>query len=233
MSRVTFPVGIAELLLLDLAVWITGELSQEVDAFRALVVGESFPAELDQFGLCDVASTFDKGLNLLAELSVRNTNNGNVGDCRVAEEDIFDLGWIDVGAPRDDHVGLAVCQVEIALFVDVPHISDRKHLSSPRLGGFVGSTLVFEAQSVVYVDLPDLSGSQLIALVIQDVDLYSGDGSPDRSRSGPPDFLGALGRVALGGCVVLIHTPGRKHIEGFPFHVDWAGSSGVQNPLYR
>jgi hypothetical protein len=45
---------------------------------------------------------------------MRNSNNADFFDCRMAVHDIFNFGWVNVFTPRNDHVFEAVKHVHIA-----------------------------------------------------------------------------------------------------------------------
>ncbi|MNG08961.1 hypothetical protein D3C84_923550 [compost metagenome] len=54
---------------------------------------------------------------------VWHADHSDIGNCVVAVEDVLDFGGIDVFTASDDHVSLAVVDVQEAAFVDVPHIT--------------------------------------------------------------------------------------------------------------
>src|SRR5690349_8228614 len=77
------PVGFAQKVLQQLAGLLTGQRSMEVDAAWALGVRQALTAIVDQLAFQLVSSPrriveFHRGLHLLAELRVRNAEDGHI-----------------------------------------------------------------------------------------------------------------------------------------------------------
>ena len=66
----------------------------------------------------DALGRLDHRLDLLAPVLVGDAEDGGVAHLGVREQHVLDLGRVDVGAARDDHVDLAVAQEEVAVLVD-------------------------------------------------------------------------------------------------------------------
>jgi hypothetical protein len=67
----------------------------------------------------------DDRLHRLAHFRIGHADHGNVGDPRVAGQDVFGLLRVDVHAAGDDHVGLAVGEVKVAVLVEVADVTER------------------------------------------------------------------------------------------------------------
>ena len=151
------------------------QLGLEVDRARALVLAQPLVAEREQLrlersGPASSIDGLDDGLDLLAELVVRDAEHGDVGDLRVRDQHVLGLLRVDVDAARDDHVGLAVGQVEVAVLVEVADVADRRPaVLVARVGGLVGRVVVGEARAALGPDRADLAGRQLVAVVVEDV----------------------------------------------------------------
>jgi hypothetical protein len=110
--------------------------SRGSDAWKSIVLGSlNFASFSRQNASSSAASALardharrglDHRLDLLAPLLVRDAEHRDVADLRVLEEDVLDLGRVDVRAARDDHVDLAVAQEEVARFVQVADVADRE-----------------------------------------------------------------------------------------------------------
>ena len=63
-------------------------------------------------------------MHRLAPLLVRDAEHGDVDDVRMLFQDGLDLRRIDVHSAGDDHVLLAIADVEEALFVEIRDVAD-------------------------------------------------------------------------------------------------------------
>ncbi len=160
------PVLVLEEPLVELARGVAGEFLAEVDRTWALDVGELAPAELDQLarergGLFLVGrhdSRVDDGLDLFAEVVVRHTEHGDVDHLVVGDQHVLGLLRIDVHAAGDDHVGLAVGEVQEAVGVEVADVAERAPaLRVPRVLRLLGVVVVFEFCAALEVDGAGLS----------------------------------------------------------------------------
>src|ERR1700722_389428 len=127
---VTGPVSISQNALVQLPRLRPGQLGDEVDAPRALEVGESVPAVGDQV-LCEVGpggclvNELYYGLDLLAEVFVRYADDRHVHDCWMSGKDVLGLLRIDVDPAGDDNVTLPVGQIQVPVRVNVANVPDR------------------------------------------------------------------------------------------------------------
>ena len=129
------PVLVLEQALVELAGGVAGELGAEVDRAGALHVGQVLPAVGDELALEVGAGVghvdgLDDRLHLLAEVVVGHAEDGDVGHLRVQREDVLGLLRVHVHAAGDDHVRLAVGEVEEAVVVEVADVAERA--TSPR-----------------------------------------------------------------------------------------------------
>jgi len=66
------------------------------------------------------------GLDLFAHLLVRHPEHRDVGDIVVRDQHVLGLLWVDVHAARNDHVGLAVGEIEKAFGVEIADVAERR-----------------------------------------------------------------------------------------------------------
>ncbi len=67
----------------------------------------------------------DDGFDFLAELLVRDADDGDIGDFGVVDEDIFGLLGVDIDPAGDNHMGAAIGEVEEAVFIDPANVAER------------------------------------------------------------------------------------------------------------
>jgi hypothetical protein len=66
----------------------------------------------------------DGGLSALPPFFVRQADDGDILDPGMRTDHRLDLGGIDALATRNDHVTLAIDQVDVAFVVPADHIAD-------------------------------------------------------------------------------------------------------------
>ena len=89
-------------------------------------------------GLSSTVGHDDRGDDL-AVLVVRQPDHRHLGDVRMADEDRFDLGRVDVRAAGDHEVLAPVDHVEVAVLVEIPDVAERREITAvDRLGELVG-----------------------------------------------------------------------------------------------
>src|SRR5262249_52133416 len=169
------PVGVPEHALDELACAVAREPLVEGDLAGHLVVGHVLPAERAHVvdGERLARPELDCGVHALAPLVVGHAEHGRVLDHRVTVERVLDLGRIDVHATGDDHVALAIADVDEALRVHVGHVADGEPVAADgvprRLGILV--VLVEDARIAAHVELAGLAGRHGPAVVVQDGEL--------------------------------------------------------------
>src|SRR6266516_3846815 len=109
----SFCVSLSLQPLVDLAVVLTRQLVDELNAARALVVRQPVTTEADELvgkvaARLDARAQLDHCEHLFAPLRVRDADDGGVGQGGMVEQHRVDLGRVDVHAARDDEVGAAV-----------------------------------------------------------------------------------------------------------------------------
>src|SRR5260370_26199664 len=120
-------VSLAKLPLEHLAGRVSRQRVEEDDLLRRLEAGEPRPAVRDQRLRRDAARIMaglqhDEAARYLAPPRVRHADHGGLEDRLVLVEHALDLGRRDVLPARDDHVLLAVVDVEVAVLVKVPDV---------------------------------------------------------------------------------------------------------------
>ena len=148
----------------------------------------------------------DDGLDLLAELVVRDPEHGGVGHRRMRDEHVLGLLRIDVDAARDDHVRLAVGEVEIALLVQVADVADRGPPALvARCGRLLRVVVVLERPAALRPHHPRPPRRELAPILVEDV-RRADEGAPDRSAMREPVVGVDRGeQVDLRRRVVLVH----------------------------
>ena len=159
----------------------------------------------------------DDGLHLFAEVRVRHAEDGHVGDLRVDGQHVLRLLGVDVDAAADDHVGLAVGQVEEAVLVELADVAEgAPAVLEEGVARLLGRVVVLEALHVrgAEVDAALLADRELVALLVDDVN-RAGERLADGSLVGEPVLgRGVAEAVALGSGVVLVddRSPPVEHL---------------------
>src|SRR6267378_4152020 len=117
-----------------------GEVPGELDHLGDLERREAFLAECDDllFRRRGSALQDNECLDRLTTVRVRDTDRRRFPDGRMHEEDFLDLPRIDVVAGTQDHVLLAVYDVEVAVFVHLRDVPRQKPSVSEDHRGFLG-----------------------------------------------------------------------------------------------
>src|SRR5690606_3067690 len=98
------------------------------------------------------------------------------------------LGGIDVHPTGDDQVGAAVGEVQVAVGVEIPHITEGEVVTPVARRGLVRVSEVREAAGIrrLDVDGADLTGGQLPpGGRVEDADVVRCGGLADRARALP------------------------------------------------
>ena len=126
----------------------------------------------------------DDGVNALAPFFVRQADHRDVLDEGCAPTEGFDFGRIDVLAAGDDHVALAVGEVDVAVFVAAGHVTDGAIVAAEGFLGFLRQAPVaVEGVRIAGVQLTGLSVRHLVAGFVQNLDRRGADAfAADRSE---------------------------------------------------
>ena len=118
----------------------------------------------------------DDGVNALAPFCVRQADHRDVLDQRMRADQCFDFGGIDVLAAGDDHVALAVGEMDVAVLVAAGHVADRAVVAAEGLLGLLRQAPVaVEGVCVAGIELAGLSVRHLVAGLIQNFDRRGAD----------------------------------------------------------
>src|SRR5215475_7523627 len=114
-------------------------LADERDRSRPLVTGDAILAPFEDFvrrWRLTIPGN-DHGMHALAPLCVADADDRHILHLRMAAQQRFDLGGIYVLTTGDDHVALAVDQINVALFVAAGHVADRTVAAAKGLLGLL------------------------------------------------------------------------------------------------
>src|SRR6516164_1992214 len=125
------PKTVAQMALYQLAGRRARQLGLEIDRARALDRRQMRAAELDQLALQRVARTshvvrLHHSLDLLAHFLVRHAEHRDVSNVRMGDQHVLGLLRVDVHPARDDHVGLSVGEIEVAVLVEIADVAERR-----------------------------------------------------------------------------------------------------------
>ncbi len=141
-------------------------------------MGEVLAAERDELSLdlgagLDAVGELHHGLDLFAEVFVRNPEDRSVHHLRMRDQQVLGLLRVDVHPARDDHVRLAIREVQVAVVIDVPHVADGAGIARlvARLRGLVGSMEVLEVGGALEPDRSRCAGRLWLAVLVQDQEL--------------------------------------------------------------
>ena len=134
---------------------------------------------------CGAFGEHDNGHRRLAPARVRHADDGGLAHLRQFVDHTFDFGGGDVLAAGDDHVLLAVGQIQEAVRIEIADVAGAEPVAEEgrrRLGRILPVALrdLRSAQA----DFAVLAGPEPIAGIVADFDLDMGDGAAGRA-----DFL--------------------------------------------
>src|SRR5207244_11606128 len=143
----------------ELAGGVAREVGVEGDLPRRLVVGEVAAAEFHHLGRRHrrTGAGLHGRVHALTPLGVGDAEHGGVLDGGVPVQHVLDLGRLDVDAARDDHVALAIADVDEALVVHPRHVADAQPFAA---GGLLGGgrVLVVPVEDAVVAAHVQLAG---------------------------------------------------------------------------
>ena len=220
----------------------------DVVATRHLVTGQLLTGERGDRRLefcrpLGALGQLQGGLHPFAELFVGHTEHRHIHNGRMAGEHPFDLGRVDVHAARDDHVDLAIRQIQVAVVVEVADVAEGEHAwFAVGLGGLrrVAEVLEVGAHGIAHMDdafdeACCVGPGRCAGAIVFGHDLHDhvGHRLAHRTWLGEP-FLGTDLRhhTAFGGAVVLgdLRAPPIDHVA---LHRGRAGCRTVQYELER
>jgi hypothetical protein len=123
----------------------------------------------------------------------------------VLEQHGVHLGREDVHAARDDHLGGAPGQEQVAVLVEVAHVAQREEAAAVGGVGLLAVPEVLEATGLgrLDVDRPHPVGRHALAVVVPDLDHGPGRRAADAARLAQPVLGADEGAAAFGRGVVL------------------------------
>ena len=227
------PVLVLEQALIELSGRVTWELVAEVDGSRAFHVCELFAAIGHQLardffagiiGIHELDDCFD----FFPEVFVRDTEYGDVLNFWMNGEDVLGLLWIDVDAAADDHVRLAVGQIEKTVVVEFADITE----GAPAVrelcgGGLLRIVVVLESSRArSEIDAAFIAYGDFIPFVVDDMH-FAVDRLSDRALVSEPISRRRITEsVAFGPCVIFVDD-GSPPVEHSFLDLDRAGRGCV------
>ena len=209
---------LAQLGLHDLAHRVAGELGDDVDALRHLVVREPRAAPLDDLRgrrRRHVARWHDEGGHGLAEVGMRHGHDSRLAHCLELVDGGLDLRRVDVVAAADDQVLRAPGDRDVAVGAEGsevarPEEAVGRELGARRLGQI---PVPVEQARAADLDHPGGAGRQRMVCVIGDPQVDLGERSAH--RAGAPLAIERVGAEdhRLGGAVAfddLVSRPRRE-----------------------
>src|SRR5690606_31859071 len=198
---------VAQLAPEDLADVGLRQLGAELHHLGLLVAGEVDPAvALDRLGGQVRVLAHDHHLDRLARAFVRYPDGGDLEHAGHGGDHVLDLVRVYVEARDQDHVLLAVDDVEEALLVHLGHVAGVQPASRiDDLGGLLGAVPVAGHDlRAADTQLADLADRQSAAFLVLDTGVGGGDGQADRAVVvGQVHGVDAGGRRSLGQAVGL------------------------------
>ena len=181
-------------------------LADALERARDLVRREAFVEVDAQFRVGHLALEFQQRVGNLAEILVGQRDDHRRPDSRVLHQGALHLRGIDVGTAHDQHVALAVGEVDVALVIDGAHVADRLPPLAHRPG--VGADVAVRAglaEAPAHPDLADLARRERRTRGVEHLHLPD-DGTPDGAGVAEPLRSGHDGhRLDLRGRVQLPH----------------------------
>src|SRR5215469_7854932 len=167
------PVLLAQVFLQDLAHGAPWERLDEVDALWRLDRSQAALAKSDQLFCRDAPAGFelDHRLDGLTPFVVRHPDDCTVTNGLVTPDDLLDLAGVHIESARDDHVLLAVGDMQISLRIEMADIPRMQPAIDDRLGGLVGRFVVARHEEVaLHADLAGCALRQHRAGIVHDLD---------------------------------------------------------------
>src|ERR1019366_5021435 len=159
---------ILELRLQDLACGVAGELVDDLDAPRHLVVRQRAGTVLSELvsRRRRPGREHDHGGHVLAQHWVRDSHHGGLDDVGMLEQHGLDVAGVDVVATPDDDVLLPPDDVEVAVLVEARQVSAVEPAVLPGPGGGLVVSVVLALAALHAQDgLAHFAGGQAVALL--------------------------------------------------------------------
>src|SRR5262245_4531180 len=151
------------------------------------------------FGSLRRPSQNDYRLYRLTPFLVRHADDRHLENSGVCADNFLDLTRVDVCTTGDDHVLLAIRDVQVAIFVKMTHVAGMEPAVAERLRGRVGVVPVtLHHEVATYDDLPRRSRRNITVHVVDHPDLDPGGLASSRAEAAPPDWIIAGEMIALG-----------------------------------
>src|ERR1700686_1553929 len=139
----------------------------------------------DQIGLADGKAGFpgDDRHDDFAPCRVWRSDDRRHMHCGMFVKHVLDVVRKNVLAAADDHVLLAVDDVEKTLFVEPAHVAEREEIAAPRARGRLRVIEVFPDQGrATDMDFPDVALPDRIAVLVAQFDEHSDYGPAYRAN---------------------------------------------------
>ena len=237
------PVLVLQQALVELAGGVAGELGAEVDRAGALHVGQlrcgsrrsaraRAPWPRRRRPASSTGCTTALTSSPKSSLGTPNTATSTTLGC--VDEHVLGLLRVDVHPARDDHVRLAVGQVQEAVGVDVADVAERRPaLRVPRALRLLGVVVVLELAATLEVDRARLALRAARRRSSSTMCTMQPSGAPDRARVGQPHLAVAVARSRCPRCRRSTRGDRTPPLDHLPLHRDRARRGGVHGDLQR
>ena len=178
--RSTGPARVAQLALVELAVVVTRQFVHVLDDLGQLVLRQPGGGErLDLARSVHRTARRPSAGWMTALIASPHCSSGTpntaisaTAGCITSSPSIS--AGIDVHPAGNDHVALAVTQVQVAVLVEVADVADREQVADARLARLLLALVIVEAGLAhPHVDQAGLAGRHLGAVLVQDLDAPS------------------------------------------------------------
>src|SRR5262245_16041918 len=181
-SGLALPIVLAQRSAVDFPHPVARQIPDLMEYLGDFVAAQSLTAGGSQVVITDVHAIpdHDKSHHLLAPVLMGKADDGGLIDRRMSQQNLLHLPRENVLAAGDDHVVLAIDQIEIALIVEPAEVAGGEPLAPHRFFHYPGQVeIAGEHQVRRAVELTDDAGCARLAVVIQDTDLGRGEWQAD------------------------------------------------------
>ena len=175
--------------------------------------------------MAPVCSNIDNRVQALAEVVIRQTDDGAGAHAGQGIDRCFHLCRIDVSPPAQDHIAAPVTEVQVAVGIEIPHISEGfpavLRQSGARTDIAIRGARPARGQ---HIDFTHLTRRQFAAIIVKNLEPRPCRGFADRTWMRQP-LRAADKRTAgaLAGSERLVHHLGAQPLNPRAHQPRWTG----------